>query len=389
MKKLVTLSLVLLAHASVLAPDANAQDNTCRTRCEVNEVIDARGCCAPLRWNTSTQGTLAPPSIEEKLSPKSINVATHLRAYYFTAKATWGEQDQHDEIELVKALTKRLKDDAHTLTQEQKVQLIHEQVSHIWNVWLQTEASFLFTLEQCAQSDTPMNCTQELNYKHKERQTWQAIAAPLLNDATTSLSTTLNTLETQENILAQATFAQALYYRIAMALSVNQTTGTVDDVKTLIRIDKDSPYAALAATSMADYYLGKNSFKEASKLYLQAISHTYNPTRAYAMYRQAQCQIQSSDWSQGMRMLIMALEETEKQAHTMPQANVLSKEIMLDIISLYAQTGAVPSAPDFFIALGVPEALVPSYLSRLADAYDEVGRVKEAKALRDALAQPE
>lgn len=324
-------------------------------------------------------------------------VKSRIRAQQFSAMTgPETETSKLEHIESLKALRATLQQGGSSpepLPMDEELLLLSEAIGHVWAVWLHVDHELSLLLGACQQERDDSSehgamsstCTQQIELKLEERKTWRQIATPQLELTRTRAMHWSRVASVEADPLARPLRAQSLYYQAAMALTLQQDDEAQALLEQLITWDKESPYAAFTYMSLADRLLDADKVESASHIYLQAMAHDHNPARAYAMYRQAECLLRQGDWAEGMRVLILAVEELERKGGRMILSRELSREVMLEILELYAQTGAPGDAPGFFAALGVPDTVVPIYIERLAGRYAAHGREEEARLLRKAL----
>ena|GEM_PF-4312229 len=356
-------ALALTLLPLITAPrQATAQDR-CRTRCEANEMQDANGCCvrAPSARMTSDR----PPDVASAPS-KRAREAVLFQAYHLSGELS----QERERDDLIAALVALKGDDS--------LEALEERSALAWAILLSMDQEVLQLDQACMQSSHSATeyseCAKNLEGARSQRVAFLKLALP-----------------TWKALIEQSPDApwrtQTRYYLgVATLLSGEEVAGVEILSELLSGASDDDPYKLFTALALADHLQVKGKFTQARALYLKAQLQNRSPgVKAYGAYMEGWCLASEGDLEGAMRAMLLGFKRARSHSWIQSRKS-LTTAISTDITLLYAYAGQPANALQFYEALGVPGALLPVELMRLARRYEMLGKTEEAKLLYRALA---
>ena len=372
---LILLPVITLVAVSLFAHPSFAQES-CRTRCDIDEMKDADGCC--VRAPSARTRSNTPPKVTPEPGESSTS-AVMFQSYHLSGELS----DERSRDALIGALG--------ALKGKDSIEALEERASLAWAILLSMEQEMLQLSQACMQSSHSkaefQECAKHLEGARAQRATFLTLAMPTWRALIERAPETMWRAQTR------------YYLAIATMLSLTPTSTPEQEAAGLAMLgellskkkesDGDDPYRVLAMLAIADHLQAKGKYTQARALYLKAqLQKNSRAVQAYGAYMEGWCLASEGDLEGAMRAMLLGYKRagaTSPAASSIESRKALTTALGMDITLIYAYAGQPANALQFYEALGIPAALLPIELMRLARRYEMLGKIDEARLLYRAL----
>lgn len=323
---------------------------------------DANGCCvrAPSARITSDR----PPDPTRAPNQRGRE-SLMFQAYHLSGELAADE----DRAQLIGKLA--------ALKGEESLEALEERGELAWAILLSMDQEVLQLEQACMQSSHSVaeyrECAKNLEGSREQRAAFLKLAIPTWSALIERAPDTLWRAQTR------------YYLGVAMLLSGEEARGVELLSALLSSAPDEEPYKLFAMLTLADHLQVKGKFTQARALYLKAqLQKQSAGAKAYSAYMEGWCLASEGDLEGAMRAMLMGFKRARGNSFIQNRKS-LTTAISTDITLIYAYAGQPASALQFYEALGVPSALLPVELMRLARRYEMLGKREEASVLYRAL----